>query len=301
MTLYHDIKSPRFLNKLDFTAPSAVVDDYISLYDNFNGGNTAHKFADEKVEFINKKGFCVYMLSGLVDIVVDGEAHQLRPKTVSYVAPHSIVNLTGASPDSRFFVYSISPELLHDVYADIGMTFKMPSKDKRFAQKVLSAEDFQYRLTLYKEQVRDLSNTLPELRRYVVQAYQCLLHVNDIELFEPVIHDTEKAMSRQHTLFREFVDLLGQHSQREREVQYYAKQLGITPKYLSALCIEYSGKNASSWIDDYVIARIRYYMQENRFTIKEISELMHFPSQSFFGRYFKRVTGMSPRAYMREM
>ena len=135
----------------------------------------------------------------------------------------------------------------------------------------------------------------------MAQSYLSVFFANDFSLFEEELPNTDKVISRQHALFRDFVDLLANYSDKEREVQFYAHEMGISSKYLSSLCIEYSGKNASTWIDEYVIARVKALMQEHRYTIKEIAQVMNFPTQSFFGRYFKRVTGLSPRAYMQQM
>ena len=110
-----------------------------------------------------------------------------------------------------------------------------------------------------------------------------------------------KAVSRQENIYRQFIDLLNLYADREREVQFYADQLGISPKYLSTITQTYSGKNASEWIADYVVGLAINLMREKKCKIQEVSTLLNFPTQSFFGRFFgrffKRATGMSPKKY----
>ena len=122
--------------------------------------------------------------------------------------------------------------------------------------------------------------------------------INDFQFFDYFVNSNKKNISRQSIQFRNFIELLNEHSIREREVQFYAKKLGITPKYLSALCIAYSGKNASTWIDEYVIVRAKELLREQRYSVREVGEILNFPSQSFFGRYFKRNMGISPKVFM---
>lgn len=298
MDTFNDYMHPHFLPQSAYERESARVDDYVVMFDNFDGINPVVKIFGGQIEFINRHMLCVGVMKGQVELVVDGEKHQLTARTISYMSPHSVVKNLVGSDDMCFFVYSISPDAMRDIYKEMDMAFKMPSKYKRFAQKKLSGEDMKYRLALYNEMRRDLERTSSDYQKLLAQAYLCVLYSNDIDLFELDAPDSEKAISRQHSLFRRFVELLGEYSNKEREVQFYAKQMGITPKYLSALCIEYSGKNASAWIDDYVISRVKFLMQEHRYNIKEIAQVMNFPTQSFFGRYFKRVTGQSPRHYM---
>jgi AraC-like DNA-binding protein len=57
------------------------------------------------------------------------------------------------------------------------------------------------------------------------------------------------------------------------------------------------GKPANDWIDDHVVLEAKALLKSTNMTIEQISDALHFPSQSFFGKYFKRVTGLSPREY----
>ena len=78
---------------------------------------------------------------------------------------------------------------------------------------------------------------------------------------------------------------------------YYARQLCITPKYLTTLIKRISGKSVSEWIDSYVILEARTLLKYSNMSVQEIAYYLNFPNQSFFGSYFKRNTGMSPSQY----
>lgn len=105
--------------------------------------------------------------------------------------------------------------------------------------------------------------------------------------------------SRQQQFFTRFLEFLSIYCKSERSVQFYADKLHITPKYLSNITNVFTGHSASVVIDHYVIFNIQQTLYINEFNIKRVSELYHFPSQSFFGRYFKRITGMSPNSYVK--
>ena len=288
----------RFLAKSAFDNATASVDNYIHLYDNLDGMNPAEMLLSDHTEFINRQTVCVGILAGELEVKVDGNLHVMKANSFNYIAEHSVVQASQASDHLAFFCFSVNHDLLIDVFKDMGLAFKMPSNYKRYVGREHTVAEMKYRLALYNELRDELHCVHPDYQKHIAQSYLCILFSNDFSLFEEELPDSNKAISRQHTLFRDFVDLLATYSDREREVQFYARQLGISSKYLSALCIEYSGKNASSWIDDYVITRVKALMQEHRYTIKEIAQVMNFPTQSFFGRYFKRVTGQSPRKYM---
>ena len=79
---------------------------------------------------------------------------------------------------------------------------------------------------------------------------------------------------------------------------YYAGKMFLTPKHLSTVVKEVSGKTAGEWIDSLVILEAKALLKSSEQSIQEIADELHFANQSFFGKYFKHHTGMSPKEYM---
>ena len=94
-----------------------------------------------------------------------------------------------------------------------------------------------------------------------------------------------------------FVELLGEEHQRERSVEFYANKMGITPKYLTMMCRKYRGLTASQMIDNAVIHNAMRMLKQQGVSVQQVSEQLNFPSQSFFGKYFKQRVGISPSRY----
>lgn len=104
-------------------------------------------------------------------------------------------------------------------------------------------------------------------------------------------------ISRKEEIFKRFIQLIHKHCTSQREVSFYATELFITPRYLSTIVQVVTGQTAKSIIDQHVILEIKALLQSTNLSIQEISNRLHFPDQSFFGRYFKKHTGMSPLQY----
>lgn len=103
--------------------------------------------------------------------------------------------------------------------------------------------------------------------------------------------------NRSEEYFAKFITLLSNNFKRERTVGFYAEQMCVTPKYLSLLIKEFSGKSAAEWIDNYVITEAKTLLRYSTMSIQEVAYELSFSSQSFFGKYFKHLTGMSPSEY----
>lgn len=123
--------------------------------------------------------------------------------------------------------------------------------------------------------------------------------VGDIMYHYLAEHPEEQNNShnRAEEYFKQFTHLLGEHFREERSVGFYARQLCITPKYLTTLIKRISGQSVSEWIDNYVILEAKTLLKYSTMSIQEIAYYLNFPNQSFFGSYFKRNTGMPPSQY----
>lgn len=104
--------------------------------------------------------------------------------------------------------------------------------------------------------------------------------------------------SKKDDLMVRFAQMVKDNYRRERRVQFYGNELCLSPKYLSQIVKEQTGKTAAEWIDSYVLAEAKALLRSSELTVQQISDELHFPDQSSFGKYFKRNVGMSPKEYM---
>lgn len=105
---------------------------------------------------------------------------------------------------------------------------------------------------------------------------------------------------RKKELFRNFINHLVESHQVSREVLFYANELGVSSGYLNEVCNEVSGHSAKAIIDSAVTARLKYELSYTTKSIQELSDEYNFPSQSYFTRYYKRMTGLTPSEFRKE-
>ena len=132
------------------------------------------------------------------------------------------------------------------------------------------------------------------IRTLFTTAFYLITEINLRERTDPM------KQGRCEVLFNQFMALLQQYNKRERNVSFYARQLNITPKYLSSVVKEVSGKTAARWIDESVILEAKALLKYSGLSIQEIAYQLNFSTQSFFGKYFKQHTGTSPSRYKRK-
>lgn len=110
-------------------------------------------------------------------------------------------------------------------------------------------------------------------------------------------HDDNGEENLGEKLAHKFVMLANHHHLEHRFLDYYADKLGISTKHLSRSVKRYTGLTAVRWIDIFTIIDAKILLATTTQSISEISEQLHFSSQSFFGKFFKKYTGCSPKEY----
>ena len=111
------------------------------------------------------------------------------------------------------------------------------------------------------------------------------------------LHHRSGNTIRQEELLEKFIHLVFQHSSTRRDVQFYADQLCITTRYLSSILQDLTGHTPKDLIDSRCIQEIKMLLRTTNLTMQEIALRLNFPDQSFFSRYFKKNTGMTPAEY----
>ena len=145
-------------------------------------------------------------------------------------------------------------------------------------------------LKMNQDAVRSLVSSMAS-----IAAGQWLAGVDKIRNRDVV--NTNLRSDHKRLVFQQFMKLVHENYSRERQVIYYADRLCISPKYLSRLCREISGKSAPEWIDAYVMLEAKNLLKYSDMPIKEIVYRLNFSNQTVFYKFFKAHTGMTPTEY----
>ncbi len=106
-----------------------------------------------------------------------------------------------------------------------------------------------------------------------------------------------ESQTREQRLFTDFIQLVSEFAPEHHTIDYYASRLCITPRYMSTIIKQVSGKSAKQWIDDALVTRIKIELKHTDKSVARICDEMNFPNPSFLTKFFKRMTGMTPREF----
>ena len=240
--------------------------------------------------------YVTVVLRGTLRLTVGG--NDIEVKANEYLAVTPCMSIKIKESRCIFFSFQTISHIMGEIYERTNVKKIVHFHAFKFRHVHFDPERISILFDCYRRIKREHQRENYQMKEMVLRAYQgaYVIKLFSIVSGEDIISYTKKS-SRQYAVFNEFILLLDDKHKENRSVQYYANMMKITPKYLSTVVHTFTGLTASQVIDQYVVFSIKQYLYKNDRNVKAISEVFHFPSQSFFGRYFKRVCGVSPNQY----
>ena len=243
-----------------------------------------------------------YCVEGSVDCSVNLTDYHLTAGTLLLFTPGNIVKIT-EDRDLHLTLICASTSFI----SGIGIN---PSKFLVEAMDVLSdpcihlSPDETAMLHKYVNLALDITKTNPQFLKESIGGlvssvfYQFAGFLADSKKRQDM--ETPVRTTRQRQMLEQFIKLAINDHAREHLVGYYADKMCVTPKYLSKIVKEASGRSVPDWLSELLILDAKNMLRHSDMTIKEISAQLNFPSQSFFFRFFKNHTGQTPTQYREE-
>ncbi len=234
---------------------------------------------------------------GSVDVELDLKRYKLEAGSLFVVFPEQVVRAKNVSENFDPICIACSKNMIDELIIRFDDTTRLILKIRENPLMQLERVEFEqmnssFEFLKKKFETTDMNSCrLQILKNYLIGLlYECIGMRS-----EPATTDVVK--SRGQVLFSQFIDLVVEHHREQHSVKFYADELGITPKYLSAVAEEQTGKNAKRWIDEHIALDAKVLLRSSSRDIQKVSKILNFPDVSFFGKFFKRLVGVSPKAY----
>lgn len=234
--------------------------------------------------------------NGHGQFLLDGKEQTIGKNDICFWLPRAAIDKLLFSPDFNAIFLLVSFDLMSKNNPDIGWGIKayMFAKENpvvNLEQHV--AEKCNHNFLLLKDKYVD------ETHRFRMEIVNLQLKILVMEMWNVFADKMEQNIksNEKGALFQRYLQLVEMYCMEHREVEFYASQLFITPKYLSEICKKNSGKTASEWIQNYTTQRLIILLQNPNLNFTEIADTLNFSSQSFFSRYVRKVLGVSPSEY----
>jgi AraC-like DNA-binding protein len=250
----------------------------------------------------DKQQYFIHLLchSGKAGFQMEGKTYQISKGFIAIVLPSVKIKNLNCSRDFKATCLLVSFDLMSKNNPDIGWGIKAYLFSKENPVVHLSAIDAKIcanNFRLLHERYRAVHH------RFHKEVVNLQLQTFVLDMWNIFSNEIERRniSKQQGSLFERFLQLVQFHCMEEREVEYYAGRLFITPKYLTEVCKKSSGKTALEWIHNYTTQRLIILLENKKLSLTDISDALNISSLSFFSRYVRKVLGLSPSEYRRRM
>ena len=288
-----------------------VIDEY-SLGTDFILGEVSGKRVEKSQTVLSMlkypvrfDGYIIFFLrSGHFTIDLNLNSYEVKPQSLLVNVPGNIIKLTSYEEDhigdAQLYFVLASREFMSGIRFDFNKVFQESLSLLKNPCITLSEADVALAegyFTLAREVVLSDKENKKEMLGSLVTSFTYMA----MDVCTRALNEARKAQTpssaRVNQLFERFIALVTEYHNSERGMAFYADKLCLTPKYLSKLIKQASGRSAPDWIDSFVILEAKNMLKYSDKTIKEIVYALHFPNQSVFYKFFKAHTGMTPSEY----
>lgn len=285
---------------------TCVVNNELIISDNFDeDGNVCDLSSDPRMRGFILAPYPFKIQFAMVSLCVEGSMrlrlnlneYELRRNTMMIVTPGSIGQCLELSPDCRMMIVAVANGRLVNESSRRGALVM-----RKFvtSSPLLQLTDDQREeiLSIYHAMRAKIQQPDFIYKREVLDGYMQVFYYCMCQAMTPYVEQQDAVRgTRKKEIFDRFIEVLRENYTSQRAIGFYADRLCMTPKYLSQVVHSVSGRHAGDWIRDYVILEAKALLKSGQYSVQQVSDMLNFANQSFFGAYFKRSVGCSPSAY----
>lgn len=234
---------------------------------------------------------------GEASVVIDLTEYVLRENTLMVLQPENFVQVRSNSDDFKSHVVFCGKNVVEQVLPKMTSMLPIIMQHRLMPVQHLTdkeAEGIKSFYTFLRLKLED-PQTMFQKQKVLSLLQAALFEIMDIRIAHENMEPGRQ--TRKEEIMARFILEVCRHFQRERQVSFYAKKMCVTPKHLSSVVKGISGRTAGEWIDHYVVMEAKMLLGSTDMTVQEISTQLNFANQSFFGKYFKHHTGISPTKF----
>ncbi len=245
-----------------------------------------------------KAGVVCVCLRGTGKLVINNRTYEITKGSLITILPNSLICDASSSEDFLGFAVATATNVMS--------SFQMGDVVKGFVyisnHPVLKIDEQQMSMIVGLCEMLTQKRKEKKNHPFKDETVHHLLAVLCYEIYgyymkHTDVVDTPVACSRQSSLCQEFLSLVDRYATEHRDLDFYADKLCITAKYLSLVVKKVSGHSPVEWIDNAVMIYARALLSTSTMTVQQISAELHFPNPSFFGQFFKRHEGITPKKF----
>lgn len=238
----------------------------------------------------------LYLAKGTGFHIIDGNKYRIQPPCVFFMSPGQAHKIE-FSHDIEGFIFIFTPEFYLIDYNNPNRLIEFPFfftiRQDNPPLLLENESDVDFLENLFNKGIKELEKG----ESFSVDLLHSILDLILNTCASLYKSDENSLTGKGHMLVKRFFQLVEENYERNLSVAQYAGKMAITPNHLTQTISQLTGKTSSQIIKAKQILEIKRLLIHTNLSVTEIATRLNFPDQSYFAKFFKRETGISPLQY----
>lgn len=253
----------------------------------------------DNMVFPHKHNFYHFVLftAGSGQHIIDFNQYTIRPYQLYFMAPGQ-VHTWNFQGDEEGFVVNFASDYFQSFLLRTDYLERFSFLQGKMKHLIFELEESfrEQAIHILKQILTAKSNHLNEdyIRTLLLQFLLYIAMRSEKE-------EKEGSNPYNHKIFNSFQQLVEQQFKSTKLPSVYADQLFITPNHLNAICKSYIGQSAGEIIRSRIILEAKRLLINKNLNITEIADELKFKDNSYFTKFFKKSTGLTPEEFRKRL
>lgn len=246
-------------------------------------------------------------ISGSVEGSIDSKRYPIKKRDLFAFTPSLYVRILNRSDDFQGIVIVTNYEFViplinkvMNIHSQLSIRnnpcISLSEKQFLYIKDMMVSLDSRIKM----ENSSDIDPQRKVILRELIMSLQATMLYELVNIFFTNTPIQPFPQDRKDIIVQKFYISTYRNYRLEHDVAFYAKEQYLSPSYFSTIIKSKTGKSALQWIIEMILTDAKQMLQYTNASIKEIAIRLNFPTQSFFGKYFKQYIGISPKEYRKQ-
>jgi AraC-like DNA-binding protein/quercetin dioxygenase-like cupin family protein len=243
----------------------------------------------------------LYLQKGSGYHVIDANKYEIKPPCVFFMSPGQAHKLE-LSHDIEGFIFIFTSDFYLLNRSNQNSLIEFPffyTIHQDNPPLLLENEaDIRFLESLFRQSIAEISRSgdyTPEMLRSILDLILTICAAR-YQVGENLLNK-----GKGQILVKRFFHLVEENYQKNLSLSDYAALIGITPSHLTQTVKLLTGKTSTQIIKAKQLLEIKRLLVHTSLNVSEIANQLNFEDQSYFTKFFKRETGITPMRYRSEV
>lgn len=261
-----------------------------------------HKDVDPEkgIQALRRQFNLIYILTGGVhDVYLGADYRWLKPNDL-VIVPENFLYASSNVRNCAGYCMHFKTEYIQPLLKN-PLAQEFPYLDME-AEHIVNVTDEEAEIIKqsFRDIIKEYERFSPE-KDHLLRNYVHILLLRIREIYRPHAKKINETATRSMKIAGQFKRLVEKNFIEMREVSRYAALLHITPKHLSEVMKEHTGRSPKETISDMLLLEAKVLLGSTDLTVTEIAHRLHYTDQAHFSHFIKQHTGCSPLALRKKL